>query len=151
MEITFPMKPRISRWFHDSIAIERGPLVFSYGIGEDWVKLRDRGMTADWQVYPTSQWNYALKLDSDEPDKSISVAESEPGEAPFTKRHSPVQLRVKARKLGAWQAEDGAADPVPQSPVTSDEPEETITLCRMLPPNCASPRFRNASRSFHGW
>jgi hypothetical protein len=48
------MPPRVSRWFNDSIAIERGPLVFSYGIVEDWVKLRDRGMTADWQVFPSS-------------------------------------------------------------------------------------------------
>ena len=128
VEIEFPMKPRISRWFHDSIAVERGPLVFSYGIGEDWVKLRDRGMTADWQVYPTSPWNYALQLDADEPDKSISVAEAEVGEGPFTKRQSPVQLSVKAHKLAAWRAEDGAADPLPQSPVVSDEPEETITL-----------------------
>ena len=63
VEIAFPMKPAISKWFHDSIAVERGPLVFSYGIGESWVKLRDRGMTADWQVYPTSPWNYALVLE----------------------------------------------------------------------------------------
>jgi hypothetical protein len=35
---------------------------------------------------------------------------------------------VKAHKLAAWRAEDGAADPLPQSPVVSDEPEETITL-----------------------
>ena len=48
------MTPRISRWFHDSVAVERGPLVFSYGIGESWVKFRDRGMTADWQVFPTT-------------------------------------------------------------------------------------------------
>ena len=51
---TFPMHPRTSRWFNDSVSLERGPLVFSYGIGESWVKLRDRGMTADWQVYPTT-------------------------------------------------------------------------------------------------
>ena len=60
VEIDFPMQPRVSRWFNDSIAVERGPLVFSYGIGENWVKLRDRGMTADWQVFPTTPWNYAL-------------------------------------------------------------------------------------------
>ncbi len=54
-KLTFPMKPRISRWFNDSVAVERGPLVFSYAIGESWVKLRDRGMTADWQVFPTSR------------------------------------------------------------------------------------------------
>ena len=58
----FWMRPTVSRGFNDSVSIERGPLVFSYPIGESWVKLRDRGMTADWQVFPSSQWNYALAL-----------------------------------------------------------------------------------------
>jgi hypothetical protein len=39
-----------------------------------------------------------------------------------------VQLSVKARKLTPWRAEDGVANTVPQSPVVSDQPEETITL-----------------------
>jgi len=128
VEIKFPMVPRISRWFHDSIAVERGPLVFSYGIDESWVKLRDRGMTADWQVFPAASWNYALSVDPASPAKSIAVTETEVGEGPFTRRHAPVRLSVKARKLNDWRAEDGVADPVPQSPVVSDQPEETITL-----------------------
>lgn len=128
VEITFPMAPRLSRWFNDSIAVERGPLVFSYGVGESWVKLRTRGMTADWQVYPTTAWNYALSLDAAAPGKSITVTEGEVGEGPFTSRHAPVKLSVKARKLNRWQAEDGAANPLPQSPVASDQPEEAITL-----------------------
>ena len=41
---------------------------------------------------------------------------------------TPVKLRVKARRLDAWLAEDGVADPLPQSPVSSDKPEETILL-----------------------
>ena len=80
VEISFPMQPRISRWFNDSVAIERGPLVFSYGIGESWVKLRDRGMTADWQVYPTTPWNYAVQARSGEPRSRSQVSESEIGE-----------------------------------------------------------------------
>ncbi|MDE3188391.1 MAG: glycoside hydrolase family 127 protein [Acidobacteriota bacterium] len=128
VEIAFPMSPRISRWFHDSIAVERGPLVFSYGIGESWVKLRDRGMTADWQVFPSTQWNYALSVDADSPAKSIAVTEAEVGESVFTARQAPVRLSVKARKLNAWRAEDGVANPLPQSPVSSHESEETITL-----------------------
>jgi hypothetical protein len=128
VEIAFPMAPRISRWFNDSIAIERGPLVFSYGVGENWVKLRTRGMTADWQVFPTTPWNYALNVDPDSPAKSIAVTETEVGEKPFTGRHTPVRLAVKARQLNQWRAEDGAADPLPKSPVASDQPEETITL-----------------------
>jgi DUF1680 family protein len=132
IQLEFPLRPRVSNWFHDSVALERGPLIFSYGIGEDWVKLRDRRMTADWQVYPTSQWNYALKVDGDSIENLISVSEnpeSVNGHAgPFTRHHSPIQMQVKARKVPKWLSEDGAADPLPESPVESNEPEETITM-----------------------
>jgi uncharacterized protein len=128
VEILFPIISRTSRWFHNSIAIERGPLVFSYAIGEDWVKLRDRGMTADWQVFPTSQWNYALNVDESNLAKRITVVESPLKDAPFTARQTPVRLKVKARKLDTWRAVDGAAEPLPQSPVTSYQPEESIDL-----------------------
>ena len=128
IEVKLPMKPRISRWFNDSIAIERGPLVFSYGIGESWVKLRDRGMTADWQVYPATAWNYALSLDRYDPLKSISAKETELGEMPFARKSAPIEIRVKARKIPVWRAEDGAADPLPESPVSTSEPEEEIAL-----------------------
>ncbi len=128
VEIEFPMEPRISNSFNGSIAIERGPLVFSYPIGESWVKLRDRGMTADWQVYPTTPWNYGASVDPFNPSHSITTKENEIGEVPFSRKSPPVELRVKARKIPAWRAEDGAADPLPKSPVTSTEPEEEITL-----------------------
>jgi hypothetical protein len=103
-------------------------LVFSYGIGESWVKLRDRGMTADWQVFPATGWNYALAIDSVSPEKSITAIDGEVGSAPFAKKQAAVQLKVKARKLDAWRAVDGVADPVPQSPVETNQAEETITL-----------------------
>ena len=128
VEIVFPMQVRTSRWFNNSVAIERGPLVFSYGIGESWVKLRDRGLTADWQVYPTSPWNYALDLDPDAPVKAITVEQSKVGDRPFAAGNTPLKLKVKARRLTEWRAEDGAPNTLPPSPVTSDQPQETITL-----------------------
>jgi hypothetical protein len=128
VEMVIPMEPRASRGFNDSIAVERGPLVFSYGIAESWVKLRDRGMTADWQVFPASQWNYALKIDPDAPAEGVTATETVVGEGPFTRSHAPVKLSVKARKLDNWRAEDGVANPLPDSPVESSGPEETITL-----------------------
>jgi hypothetical protein len=102
--------------------------VFSYGIGESWVKLRERGMTADWQVYPSTPWNYALQLDPGGAASGIAVSESEVGAVPFSRNTVPVQIRVKARKLPSWRAEDGVANSVPQSPVASNEVEEEITL-----------------------
>ena len=128
VDVEFPLIPRVSKWFHDSVAVERGPLVFSYGIGEDWVKLRDRGLTADWQVFPTAQWNFALALNLASPSDDITVTETEVSGRPFSSKDAPVKLHVKARKLPAWLAENGVANPLPQSPVTSDQPEETISL-----------------------
>jgi hypothetical protein len=128
VELSFPLPVRASRGFRDSVIVERGPLLFSHGIGENWLKLRDRGMTADWQVYPTTAWNYALDVSPENAAQSVSVVESPVADGPFTTKSAPVRLRVKARKLPEWVATDGTADPVPQSPVTSDQPDETITL-----------------------
>ena len=128
VEVHFPMAPRTSYWFNDSVAIERGPLVFSYSIGEKWEKLRDRGLTADWQVLPSTPWNYALDLDVDSSEKSIVVIESPTSDGFFTSHGAPVQMKVRARRLSTWRAQGGAADPLPHSPVMSGSPQESITL-----------------------
>jgi uncharacterized protein len=127
VEINFPLQPVLMRGYKESVSIHRGPLVFSYPIGEDWVKLRDRGMTADWQVFPTSPWNYALAVDEKSVEQ-IAVTERPVRLTPFTLKEPPVQLRVEARRLTSWRAVDGVADPLPQSPVTSEETQEAITL-----------------------
>jgi hypothetical protein len=117
IDLMLPMTPRTGLWFNDSIAIERDPLVFSYGIGESWVKLRDRGMTTDWQVFHTTDWNYALDFDPTDRARIIRVTESDVSEVPFSRKHAPVSLKVKARKLPAW---------VPMM--------ELPTRCRRVPP-----------------
>lgn len=128
VEIIFPMAPRVIEGFNKSVAIERGPLVFSLGVGESWVKLRDRGLTADWQVFPTEAWNYALAVDPLNAAKAIAVTESDVGQVPFSRRHPAVELHVKARRLDAWRAVDGVAEAVPQSPIKSEHATETVSL-----------------------
>jgi uncharacterized protein len=128
VQIDFPMMPRIVDGYRDSVSVERGPLVFSYGVDESWVKLRERGMTADWQVFPARPWNYALQVNAAAPAESISVTEVGLGPVPFARAHAPVQLQVTARPVNAWRAEDGAADPLPESPVRSTEPRQSLAL-----------------------
>jgi uncharacterized protein len=125
VQITFPMQPRVIAGFNGSISMERGPLVFAYNIGQDWLKLRDRGMTADWQVYPSSRWNYAIDVDE---QQKITVSESALTERPFAAEGSPIQLHVKGRLLPSWIATEGVAGTLPTSPVESSEHEETIPL-----------------------
>ena len=125
--LTLPMKPRVSRWFEHSVALERGPLVFSLDPGAEWVKLRQRGLTADWQVFPTGQWNYALAV-NETSVAEVKVAESPLGALPFSAAHAPVRLLVKGKRFDAWRSEDGVALPLPASPVTSQGAMQMLTL-----------------------
>jgi uncharacterized protein len=127
VELDFGVRPRLIRGFNDSISIERGPLVLSYPIGESWVKLRDRGMTADWQVFPASAWNYALAVNEGDVGQ-LPTSESPVGATPFALQATAIKVEVEARQLPSWRAVDGVADPVPMSPVSSDEPLQKITL-----------------------
>lgn len=123
VELRLPMQPRVTRWFNNSIAVERGPLVFSHDLKGNWVKLRERGMTADWQVYPTRAWNYGLVS-----AQKIEVVEAPVGQRPFAAEAAPVVLRVRGRQVPGWVSEDGVAKPLPISPIESAEAEELLEL-----------------------
>lgn len=127
IELHLPMVPSVSRWHNHSLALMRGPIVFSLDPGQSWVKLRDRGLTADWQVYPEKFWNYAL-LVNENSSSQIEVVEGPIGMKPFAARATPVKLRVRARRIGNWRSEDGVAAPVPKGLQTSSLPEETLEL-----------------------
>jgi len=131
VELTMSMAPRTSTWFHDSVAIERGPLVFALRMGEDWTKIA-AGMkkpalppAADWEVRPTTAWNYGLVI---ERPGQFSVKEKPVGEYPFSPDGAPVEITVTGRRVPMWTLVDGSAGPLPQSPVVSTAPDETLTL-----------------------
>jgi hypothetical protein len=124
VELQFPMELRSSRWFNNSAAIERGPLVFSLRVGEDWRKLRDKSPAADWEVHPSTPWNYALDLNL----KAMRVEERPLADYPFSPDGAPVTIRARGRRLAGWRMENGSAAPPPASPVSSPERPEEITL-----------------------
>jgi len=132
--LTLPMPPRVSTWYHDSVAVERGPLVFALRIGEDWKKV-ESGMgkpaphpAVDWEVHPTTPWNYGLLVNPQDVTTAVQVREKPIGDYPFSPQGAPVELAVKGRRLPDWTLVNGSAGPLPQSPVVSTEPDETLTL-----------------------
>ena len=64
---------RLYHGFNDSVAIERGPLVYALKIGAEWKKVKDNPQFADWEVYPTTPWNYALEIDREHPERSVDL------------------------------------------------------------------------------
>ena len=111
-----------------SVSVERGPLVYSLRIGEAWSKLKQTGPVADWEVYPTSPWNYGLRVDLKNPSASFQVREEPLTRQPFNNSSPPVMLEAKARRLPQWVIVDDSAAPPPQGPLTSQLEDETVTL-----------------------
>ena len=68
---------------------------------------------------PRLRWNYALAVDQSNVAE-LQTKESPVAATPFALKATSVEVEVKARKLTSWRAVDGAADPVPASPVSSD-------------------------------
>ncbi len=124
VEVRFPMPARVKTGYRGAVTLARGPVVFSLDPGETWVKLREQGMTADWQVFPQQGWNYGLRVDAG----AVEVVERPVGDRPFSKEGAGVKLRARGRRLIAWRSEDGVAGTVPEGPQRSGEPEQKLEL-----------------------
>jgi hypothetical protein len=132
--LDLPLAIRAERRFNDSVALSRGALLLALQIGEEWRLIkwwREIGgpaAAADWEVHPTTPWAYALDLDPAAPEAALSVERSPVVGGPFSPETSPLLVRARGRRIPTWALERGSAAPPPQSPVSSDEPLETLTL-----------------------
>ena len=137
LHLRFPMRTAVQRRFNNSVTIERGPLVYALAVGAEWrpvapvtrsAPTTDERVAYDYEVYPTSGWNYTLDIDPAQPDTGVSFETRPVGGTVFSVDGVPLVAHVRGRRLPAWQLEHGAAAPVPGSPATSDEPLEQLTL-----------------------
>ena len=142
IEIMFPMKPRISRRYNNALALERGPLLYALKIGEEWRRVNadkpHRELPhADWEVYPTTPWNYALDLNEESLD-TLKFEEHPVGDLPYSPEGAPVSVKVKGIRIGAWRMENGSAGELPQSPVSATGDLEELIL---IPYGCTNLRI----------
>jgi hypothetical protein len=116
-----------------SVAVNRGPVVYSLKIGEQWrVRTPDPlGQGFDeFEVHATTPWNYALQLNPENPAATLSFTNFPTPANPFDPAEPAVELIGKARQLPDWTIGwrgTHAFEP-PSSPVAADSPLETVTL-----------------------
>jgi hypothetical protein len=79
-------------------------------------------------IIPQSPWNYALALDPQSPEKSLTFQSGVLKGDPFTLDGAPEKVLVEGRRMESWAFVQGAAEPPPQSPVESSAPMEELTL-----------------------
>lgn len=137
LALRFPMPVRVERRYNDAVAIERGPLVYCLKIGEYWKYLRGEEPHADWEVFPTTHWNYGLAVNLDEPASSMVFEERPVGDVPFSPEGAPLIATMKGRMVPEWLLEKNAAAPPPQSPVVSEQPLTDLVL---IPYGCTNLR-----------
>lgn len=126
--LTLPMAVRVERRYRRSVAVLRGPLVFSLRIGEDFRLLKGELPHADWEVYPTTPWNFGLPLGARSPAELFTAMDAPISNVPFEHEAPPVTLVGRGRRVPQWTIECNSAGPVPESPVATAEPMERIEL-----------------------
>ena len=131
--VEFKAEIFISSWHHNSLAVERGPLVYALDMEEEWTAYREKAGISDYEVTSHSPWNYALIK-----GKEISVANVEEAAYPFSKERPPVVLKARAKRVKDWKMKKGTAEDVPVSPVPTAEKEEEI---RLIPFGCTHLRI----------
>lgn len=127
------MKIRKTHWYHNSIAVERGPLVYALDMDEQWIPVNEVAGVKDYEISSQSNWNYAIS-ESEE----IEEEEREVGKVPFSKKNAPIKLKAKGKILNDWTIEKNSAGPLPISPVAISGEEKEIHL---IPYGCTKLRI----------
>ncbi|HEX3798199.1 MAG TPA: beta-L-arabinofuranosidase domain-containing protein [Verrucomicrobiae bacterium] len=131
--LNFPMPIQTTPGPGHSVAVSRGPLIYSLRIGEEWeVRTPDAHKMGfdEFEIRPTTPWNYALELNPANPAASLTVSNSPPPPNPFDPAQPSVALLAHARQIPDWTIGwrgDQAFEP-PASPVASTNELTTVTL-----------------------
>lgn len=143
-----PMKVSTSSWFENSVAVERGPLVYGLKMREDWQKKEfpeaevPRFGKYYYEVTSPDKWNYGiLSFDRNKIAEHFTVTvdpEKQKETYPWNVENAPVQIKVKAKEIPYWKLYNEMAGPIPFSICRSNCPVEEITL---IPYGCTTLRI----------
>eukprot|EP00041_Stephanoeca_diplocostata_P014288 m.258596 g.258596 ORF g.258596 m.258596 type:complete len:767 (-) comp19647_c0_seq1:385-2685(-) len=104
------------------VSIHRGPLMFSLPIGGNYTVVSHHfggpNDSNDYQVEPTSPWQYAIDVDMENPGKTLTVKKGTytPGAAPFNHTGWPITIAATVRPLPRWGINLNSAAVPPASP-----------------------------------
>jgi regulation of enolase protein 1 (concanavalin A-like superfamily) len=129
--LNFPMSVKTEKGPSRSVSVNRGPLVYSLRIGENWTQTWSYFADfKEFRVEPTTPWNYALQLDPANPGAAMTFSSQSFTGNPFDPANNPVKLSLSAKLLPEWEMGSRgmhAFEP-PTSPVASSSQPAPVEL-----------------------
>jgi hypothetical protein len=132
VEVALPMAVKVKRWKEtmNAASVEYGPLTFSLKIGEKWRKYGESEKWPGYEVFPETDWNYALVAGAAR--MRVVKQEGALSDQPFTQETAPLKIVARGRKVAEWRQEpNGMIGEIQMSPVKAAEAEEEIILIPM--------------------
>ncbi len=148
VSLRFPMRPQVSLHYNEGVAVERGPLVYSLDIKEEWSRINadvpGRELPhGDFEVRPASAWNYGLELPEESPEAAIRFEERPVGDRPFSPDGTGMAGHVSGRRVPDWGMAHGWAAEIRPGILESSEPLEEL---RLIPYGCTNIRVTEFPR-----
>jgi len=161
INIDLPMQIRAEKSYNNSLTILRGPLCFSLRIDKEYKSVRinydnfSYKGSMDWEINPTSAWNYGLLMNKANIMIGIKSTENPVSRYPFSDKgdmiwsadsgkyftwtqDAPVTITTRGMIIPEWTMKNNSADVPPMSPVKPERDSEIITL---VPYGCARLRI----------
>ncbi|HVW60570.1 MAG TPA: family 43 glycosylhydrolase, partial [Puia sp.] len=149
IEVELPMELRLWKWERNknSVSVNYGPLGFSLKIDERyeqrssketaqgdarWQEHADADKWPSYEIFPASDWNYGLALDSGMNSFVVKKKDWPADDNPFTDAAAPIVIQAKGRQIPEWKVDQyGLCGILPESPVHTDAPIVELTLVPM--------------------
>jgi hypothetical protein len=152
VELSLPMEVSVSTWYENSVAVERGPLVYALRMREQWTEKpfppgeSPRFGDMYYEVTSPDKWNYGIiNFDRKKTTEHFEVVvdpSRQKADYFWNLENAPVQIKARAREIPHWSLYNETAGPIPHSggnPGSAKRlPEEEIIL---VPYGCTTLRI----------
>lgn len=111
IQLRLPLPLRIQKEAEGGVTLHRGPLLLALPIDAERRIVRGTPPFADYELFPRSEWRFALVESELEHAKAVV---SSPGEQPFGEESPPLTVRLRLARAPHWPMVRHSAGPVPQ-------------------------------------
>ena len=144
VELLLPMEVTTSQWYDFSRAVERGPLVFSLKMVENWTPVSNEDKYGDYfEILPGSDWNYALTHGAVE-DISNGFKVEYTGSTdiyPWSQEGAPIRMVTSGVQMPDWKLSNSIPGTLPWSVRPMRKSQAIIREIELIPYGCTTLRI----------